>query len=94
MAVAERGYVGLFDINTAPQWRRKGIGTQLVRTLLSWGKDHGASRAYLQVMKDNEAALALYASLGFTEAYAYWYRVKRRREASGSPALSGLGRPV
>jgi GNAT superfamily N-acetyltransferase len=80
MAVIERGYVGLFDINTAPQWRRQGIGAQLVSGLLSWGKDQGAKRAYLQVMQDNAAALRLYARLGFAESYAYWYRVKRRDE--------------
>jgi GNAT superfamily N-acetyltransferase len=78
MAVVERGHMGLFDINTAPQWRRKGMGTQLVGALLSWGQDQGAYRAYLQVMQDNEAALRLYAKLGFSEAYTYWYRVKTK----------------
>ena len=82
MAVAERGYVGLFDINTAPQWRGQGLGTHLVTSLLAWGRNNGATRAYLQVMRNNPAALRLYAKLGFEEVYGYWYRVKSAADIS------------
>ena len=83
MAVAEGGYVGLFDIITAPQWRGQGLGTQLVASLLTWGRDTGATCAYLQVMRNNPAALHLYAKLGFAEAYGYWYRVKPAADIRG-----------
>ena len=83
MAVTERGYVGLFDINTASQWRGQGLGTQLVASLLAWGRDNGATRAYLQAMRNNPAALRLYAKLGFAEAYGYWYRVKPAADILG-----------
>jgi ribosomal protein S18 acetylase RimI-like enzyme len=43
---------------------------------MNWGKAHGAQTAYLQVMLDNPAGLALYRDLGFKEIYKYWYRVK------------------
>jgi N-acetylglutamate synthase len=75
-AVAEKGYVGLYDITTAENIRNRGIGRQLVLYLLNWGKAHGATNAYLQVMTTNAPALRLYDSLGFEEVYQYWYRVK------------------
>ncbi len=36
------------------------------RTVLSWGADHGAQRAYTQVLDDNYSATALFESMGFT----------------------------
>jgi len=76
LGVAERGYVGLFDIATAPSWRRRGAGTAIVRALMAWGRSCGAESAYLQVMRNNLPASALYAWLGFSEEYRYWYRVR------------------
>lgn len=75
-AVVERGYVGLFDIASDPRVRNRGLGTDVVRHLLWWGKQNGARRAYLQVTHDNAPALHLYKKLGFEEKYSYWYRVK------------------
>ncbi len=75
LAVAERGKVGLFDIVTAPAARRRGAGRRLVTSLLGWGRQHGASEAYLQVVATNAPAIALYRGLGFVEAYRYHYRV-------------------
>ena len=76
LAVLQDGCLGLFDIVTAPAYRRQGYASQLVSALLRWGKRQGAHTAYLQVMQDNAPALNLYASLGFQEIYPYWYRVE------------------
>ncbi len=76
LGVLERGYVGLFDIVTAPALRRQGLGEELVLALLDWGRRGGASQSYLQVVPTNTPALRLYAKLGFSEAYQYWYRVR------------------
>jgi len=76
MAVVEQEYVGLFDIVIANEYRKKGYATKLVTYLISWGKSQGAKQAYLQVMLNNQSALALYKKMGFTELYQYWYRVK------------------
>ena len=76
LAVAERGWVGLFDLVTAAAWRNRGLGREVILRLLHWGRAQGAAHAYLQVMRDNAPALHLYETLGFREAYPYWYRVK------------------
>jgi len=75
LAVIEDGYMGLFDIIIAPSHRDCGLGRQLMLNLLHAGRAQGARQAYLQVVLSNTPALRLYASLGFTEAYRYHYRV-------------------
>lgn len=74
LGVLEHEVLGLFDIVTDPEQRRKGYGTQLVTSMLNWGKQHGAQYSYLQVLGTNIAAQQIYAKLGFQENYQYWYR--------------------
>ncbi|UEM23853.1 GNAT family N-acetyltransferase [Skermanella mucosa] len=76
LAVAERGMVGLFDIVTVPEFRRRGIARRMVEALLAWGAARNAERAYLQVTASNERALNLYEATGFREAYRYHYRIR------------------
>jgi GNAT superfamily N-acetyltransferase len=76
IGVLQEQYVGLFDIITEAGVRRQGFGKQLVLNILAWAKCGGAQTAYLQVMLNNDPALRLYSSLGFTEVYQYWYRIK------------------
>ncbi|GAA0379679.1 GNAT family N-acetyltransferase [Bacillus horti] len=76
LGVLEGDYIGLFDIVTASKFRKQGFGKRLVSALLQAGEQHGAKHAYLQVVKENEPAVHLYASFGFKEAYQYWYRIK------------------
>ncbi len=78
LGVLTQDYVGLFDIVTAAAVRRQGLGRRIVSSLLHWGQSSGANHAYLQVVADNTPAVSLYGSLGFTEAYQYWYREKRQ----------------
>ena len=75
VAVLERELVGLFDIVTQPSARRRGYARALVESLLEWGRRAGAHHAYLQVVEGNGPGRALYAQLGFTQLYDYWYRV-------------------
>jgi ribosomal protein S18 acetylase RimI-like enzyme len=78
LGVAQAGYLGIYDVLIDAGHRRQGYGEKLMRGLLVWGKQQGAHSAYLNVMIDNTAALALYARLGFREIYQYWYRVGPR----------------
>lgn len=76
LAVAERGYVGLYDIVVAPNLRGLGLGRRLVESLMAWARDEcGATQAYLQMREANEVAGALYRSLGFALGYRYRHRV-------------------
>lgn len=88
-AVAERGYVGLYDIVVAPNLRGLGLGRRLVAGLMAWGREAGATRAYLQMREANEVAHGLYRSLGFATAYRYTQRVPEEgagRVARTAPA--------
>ncbi len=76
LGVLQSGYIGLFDIVTAQDFRGRGYGQQIVKRILAWGKQNQARQAYLQVMLDNAPALHLYAKIGFQEQYQYWYRIK------------------
>ncbi len=71
LAVCERGFVGLYDLVIAADWRGRGIGRLLVSGLLAWGQQQGAKAAYLQVRANNRPAIALYRHFGFVEAYRY-----------------------
>ena len=75
-AVLQNDFIGFYDVTTDPTVRRQGHSLRLMQTLLAWAKAEGAAYGYLQVMTQNTPALALYAKLGFHEAYRYWYRMK------------------
>jgi GNAT superfamily N-acetyltransferase len=74
MAVVEDDHVGLFDLVTQAESRRRGYGRELVRAMLSWARRQGARYAYAHVPADNLPAAALARSVGLHEAYRYWYR--------------------
>ena len=81
LGVAERGYVGLYDIVVSPELRGIGLGRRVLTSLMAWGRDEGAHTAYLQVREDNEVARSLYESLGFEVAYRYTHRVMPGRSS-------------
>jgi ribosomal protein S18 acetylase RimI-like enzyme len=74
LAALERGAIGLFEIAVRSELRGRGLGRDLIRALMAWGREQGAAEAYLQVLSTNGRAIRLYESLGFRAAYGYHYR--------------------
>lgn len=77
LGVAERGYIGIYDVFVEKARRRCGLGTRLVNKLIAEAKISGCENTYLQVIDDNEPAKQLYDKLGYKKQYSYWYRVKK-----------------
>lgn len=75
LGVLTDNYFGIFDVITDAHQRNQGRGRALMSNLLHWARDHGATRAYLQVTSANAPARYLYAKIGFADAYEYWYRI-------------------
>ncbi len=53
-------------IATHADYRRQGVGSQLLTAALEDGKRMGMHRAFLEVRKSNEAAQAMYRKFGFS----------------------------
>lgn len=73
----------LGNLAVAGAHRRRGIGRRLVRRALRAARDSDARHLILEVRESNEAALALYRSLGFR-------LLGRRRAYYRSPAEDAL----
>jgi GNAT superfamily N-acetyltransferase len=65
--------IGRAALTEAPDGKRWVIGSLICGDLLSWGRQNGATHAYLQVSAENSAAIALYERLGFVEHHRYRY---------------------
>ena len=59
------GVAGLWGMWVTPDARRQGVGRQLVEAVVDWARAAGASRVELSVTDRADAAIALYAELGF-----------------------------
>jgi ribosomal protein S18 acetylase RimI-like enzyme len=66
-------WAGLACVEVAPEARRQGLARRIVDSSLAWAVERGADKAYLQTMRSNEAALALYRAYGFVDHHDYRY---------------------
>lgn len=64
-------HLGYSAVEVDPRWRRRGLGRLMGTAMLHWGREHGATRSYLQVIASNDAGLGLYRSLGFAEHHRH-----------------------
>jgi ribosomal protein S18 acetylase RimI-like enzyme len=74
ICVHDGDLAGLFEIATDAAWRGRGHARRIVLSSLKWARLRGAREAWLQVEADNEPAIGLYRSIGFSEIYRYHYR--------------------
>jgi N-acetylglutamate synthase len=70
----EGDWAGITSVDVAPSARRQGIAGAVMRTLVGWAGERGAQATYLQVRAANDAALRLYAALGYATHHPYVYR--------------------
>lgn len=59
--------VRVMNLAVEPSARRQGIAGELVRSMLTFGRAHGAVRAILEVRASNLAARGLYEQMGFCQ---------------------------
>jgi GNAT superfamily N-acetyltransferase len=74
ICVHDGDLAGLFEVATSKGERGKGHGRRVVLSAIKWARLRGARMAWLQVEAVNDAAIALYHSIGFREVYTYHYR--------------------
>lgn len=66
ISTAEGGPVALIeDMVILPDYRGKGIGRQLMRSIEAWAVQHGITRLQLLADRTNTAALNFYHSIGW-----------------------------
>lgn len=58
-------WAGLTAVRVVEEARGRGLGRAVCDALLAWAVEHGATRAYVQVLEDNAVATRLYESMGF-----------------------------
>lgn len=55
------------DIGVHPNFKRKGVGSQLLDYIFNWGKINGFLKVSIRVLSTNPSALLFYISNGFIE---------------------------
>ena len=51
----------------SPEFRRNGLGTYLMASVLETARDRGVKTMYLEVRDSNETAVELYRRFGFSD---------------------------
>jgi ribosomal-protein-alanine N-acetyltransferase len=63
--MVDEAHITTFGVH--PDWRRQGIGRQLLLNLVELARTIGARRMTLEVRASNDGAQALYRAYGFEE---------------------------
>jgi ribosomal protein S18 acetylase RimI-like enzyme len=66
-------WAGLSSVHVAEEARRRGLARKVCEALLAWAAERGATRAYVQVLAENTAAIRLYESMDFAEHHRSRY---------------------
>jgi GNAT superfamily N-acetyltransferase len=64
-------WLGLALLEVVEAHRRRGLAQHVTGALARWAAEHGATRAFLQVLESNTPARSLYGKLGFTLHHRY-----------------------
>lgn len=74
--------VHLLNISVAKPYQGKGIGRELLNTMMQVGRSYGGQHMFLEVRVSNTQAIGLYESIGFNEMAIrrQYYPAKQGRE--------------
>ena len=70
------GYIGMYiafeegqvtNVAVSPEYRKQGVGNELVTAIQAIGREHDLERIILEVRVSNTNAISLYKRNGFTE---------------------------
>jgi ribosomal-protein-alanine N-acetyltransferase len=78
------GEAHILNLCVAPPLQGQGIGRFMLRHMLELARGHGADTVLLEVRPSNQAALKLYADMGFNEVgvrKAYYPAAKGKEDA-------------
>lgn len=75
-AIASEDRLGIYGMLSLPEARRRGAARAMLRALAQSAQQESMRALYLLVELDNDAARALYRSVGFVDAYEYYYRTQ------------------
>lgn len=68
------GIARLQDLVVEREWRRRGVGTELLQRATAWARDKGLLRLIAEVQTTNYPAIAFCRSQGFAFwGYSDWY---------------------
>jgi ribosomal protein S18 acetylase RimI-like enzyme len=82
IGITSEDRLGIYSMFTVPRARRQGAARGLLYALAKSALAERCRELYLLVESENAAARALYAQAGFTDEYAYHYRVAPREIVS------------
>lgn len=68
LARTAAGEAEILTLAVHPKQRRHGLGRQLMQAAMAQARGQGAGEMFLEVAVNNEAAIGLYAALGFKKA--------------------------
>jgi [ribosomal protein S18]-alanine N-acetyltransferase len=57
--------IEILNLGVAPDARRRGIATSLLKAAMAWGTENQARKAFLEVRASNSAAIQFYERAGF-----------------------------
>jgi RimJ/RimL family protein N-acetyltransferase len=91
IGLALAGY-GVADLgmHVAAGWRRRGVGSALLRAGIDWARQAGAHKVALQVWPHNTAAIALYERFGFQREGLLRRHYRRRSGELWDAVVMGL----
>ena len=88
---SQRGREGwLSGVGIHPLWRRRGIARRMVASVQRVAWERGLQRLRLDVLEQNEGAIALYTALGFAHVRDLLVLALKHDGAPSKPTVTGI----